>query len=1198
MRVELPALPPRFVVGIFPDGEEEAQCIRVAHPSGLYITDDYIVTHNSSTPGISVSPELAKREIAPVVLNLEGWKGTVTELKHLAMNWYSQNLQGKSVRNDDMAVDVAFSTEGKKTAFATSGNARAGWKAEMVKALPDLIRRAVKIEDALPEPRRKHDTRMFHTLVAPLSVNGNVYAAKITLREALRDPNGRPHKFYDIAALEIENGVAVSGLGIRQSEPGHPTPTTPLPVTVGQLAASVNPRQAVQERNQNERSDSDPFFSVSNPSGPWTVTLPRRQKANTFFKNIKNIWGVALDEIIYQFQDKHIDLKRVIDAIRETGGTVRDAFDAYISETLMHGRVANSIRRFNEDEIKPILEDMKKHGVRIEEAEKYLHARHAKERNKAMAKLHPTQAEIDARIARVEADILNADSVKLQTELAALKSANPWTGTLEERNMLSGMSDADAQVILDEVKKSPKWNVYASIGLRIDDINARTRADMLAYGLETSGAISGLENAYQYYVPLHRDMEESDLLGGGNGTGSGLSQRGSRIRRATGSLRDVENIFAHIVAAREQTIVRGEKNRVNQALYGLITDNPNASFWATVTPEMGKERIRKALLQAGSDPVAVESIVGQLTIPKIDPVTGIARNVMNPMLANLPNVVSLRVNGEDRFIALNAKNDAAARLAQTLRGEERALASSGPMLNSIGRLTRYLASINTQYNPVFGLTNFTRDAQEAMLNLTSTELAGKQKDILKGIFPAMKAIWQTARGKHPQGPWAAYYQEFLESGAATGYRDSYTDIEARRKAIENELYGKGFLNQKGVKQVADLLSDYNTAIENATRLSAYVTARNNGMSTYRAAEIAKDLTVNFNRRGATSGAMSNLYAFFNAAAQGTARMVKTLNSPAGRKIIQGGIALGVMQTAIGMLMMGDDDWDDIPEFEKAKNLIFPLFGDDEKYFKIPMPLGFNILPNIGRSVAEMMFYRNRMAERTANLATGVMDGFNPLGSGSALSMLMPSVLDPAVELASNRDAFGKKIYRDDMSSLDPTPGHARARESTSWFWKAISQAINHGTGGNEFKPGIASPTPEALSYLFGVATGGVGREVNKAAEFLGNAGDVPPYRIPLVSRFYGEAGGEAALRSKYYDAIKDINIAENEAKGRRKNGEDAPEEVLRLASLAKTARSLERHISTLSKRRNVAEGEERTRLEESIIATQRRLVELYQSRIG
>ncbi|MDR0273883.1 MAG: hypothetical protein LBI48_00765 [Burkholderiaceae bacterium] len=186
--------------------------------------------------------DLGKRTIEPVSLSLQGWDGTRSQLRELATGWYSRELQGRSVHNDDMNVDVHFTSEGKNTAFATSGNLRDGWRSEMVRALPDLVKRAVKVGDSMPDKRRQNDTKAFHTLVAPLNVGDRLLSAKITLREALQDFPGKHHKFYDIAALEIDDGPGLSGAATsgNSADPLHPTGSRPSHISVQHLVSAIN----------------------------------------------------------------------------------------------------------------------------------------------------------------------------------------------------------------------------------------------------------------------------------------------------------------------------------------------------------------------------------------------------------------------------------------------------------------------------------------------------------------------------------------------------------------------------------------------------------------------------------------------------------------------------------------------------------------------------------------------------------------------------------------------------------------------------------------------------------------------------------------------------------------------------------------------------------------------------------------------
>jgi len=259
------------------------------------------VIHGGATGGGGNALSFSRsgdQTISPVVLNVEGWSGGQAQLRELATNWYAANLQGKSFHNDDMNVDVGFSSEGKRAAFSTSGNLRMGWRAEMVKAMPELIKRAVKLGESSPDSRRVHDTKVFHTLVAPLSVNGKTLAAKITVREALLDPNGKPHKFYDIAALEIENGPVMSGVAPDVSTgPVHPTGTEPSEISVAELARAIKARGQAQVADAGE--GGGPMFSRE------PGETPAAQRVDSMLKS------VTVDNIKKQAGFKAADLRHL-----------------------------------------------------------------------------------------------------------------------------------------------------------------------------------------------------------------------------------------------------------------------------------------------------------------------------------------------------------------------------------------------------------------------------------------------------------------------------------------------------------------------------------------------------------------------------------------------------------------------------------------------------------------------------------------------------------------------------------------------------------------------------------------------------------------------------------------------------------------------------------------------------------------------
>jgi len=408
------------------------------------------------------------------------------------------------------------------------------------------------------------------------------------------------------------------------------------------------------------------------------------------------------------------------------------------------------------------------------------------------------------------------------------------------------------------------------------------------------------------------------------------------------------------------------------------------------------------------------------------------------------------------------------------------------------------------------------------------------------------------------------------------------------KALEHELKAldRGEVS-KAAHAVVDWLSVYNETMENSVRLSAYKVALDSGMSKERAASLAKNLTVNFNRKGRQTREIGALYAFFNAAVQGTARMAETLKGPMGQRIMYGGVALGAINTLVGMALMGsgggedDDEWSKIPDFIKERSLIIPLSRTD--YVSIPMPLGFKVFPNIGRIAMETAFGgpTRTAGKAVGDLLSALVDAFNPLGGAQNLGQLVaPTVIDPVVALMQNRDWTGKPIYRENNNPLDPQPGTKMVRDSASTPGRMLAEAINHITGGTQYRPGAWSPTPDQIDYVFGQLTGGLGRELLKAnqavaAQFTGD--ELPAYKIPLVGRLYGNTSGPGAQSEQFYANVKALNEVQNEIKGRSINGENVDEyrKTEPLSSIAGMGDVYSRQISKIRNvRRHVVQAAE------------------------
>lgn len=815
---------------------------------------------------------------------------------------------------------------------------------------------------------------------------------------------------------------------------------------------------AVQITSKWQRAAAGP--GLFGNSFEYTSPLVRDELLRSSALTARNVWAKAMtkfDLARVKLQDKMLALKRVEQAIAESRGitALPTAQDAYLGEELYHGITGQKLDEFRAEQVEPLIKHIAEHGLTIEQVNQFLYARHAPERNAQIAKINPDM---------------------------------PDAG--------SGMSDAEAAETMDRFRADGLLDKLDHVAGMVDAINLK-RLDILTQGdLIDAETRMKWRQTYKHYVPLRGwETPDDELTGDARDAvsarpriGQGYDIRGQESKRAMGRGEGnrAGDILSHVLAQYEEAVVRAEKNKVAKQFLRLVEANPNPDLW-----EVGVDTATR----------------------RIDKSTGLVVHGSNPDLVNRDNVLAAKIGGEVHYVTIN--DPGLARAMKNLGAE-----SANGLIQALGKVMRYFAAINTQWNPAFAIPNLFRDVQTAMVNVQAEDVPDRGKlagAIVRDIRKAMFGAFGGQRGR-VDTEWQRYYREFAEAGGKISFF-GMDDIATRSKKIQ-KLYENAKHQHKirsGLRLTGQLLSDINGAVENATRLSVYTNLRRRGVSKEKAASIARNLTVNFNRKGEWGQTLNALYLFYNAAIQGNYAMVRALvKSRRVQGIALGATIAGALLDSLMAALSPDDDktgeklWDQIGEWDKAHNLIvvnpWAKSKDELIALKIPLPYGYNIFPYSGLKVGELLRDKpNATAGKAAVDVTGAaVDAFNPIGDSGPLWML-PTLAKPPVEIAANINFTGAPIMPD---KTDPA-GHAKpdselyfksVRAPSQW----VAEKINELTGGSKYVEGGISWSPETLDHWFDFATGGLGKflmaPIDQAIR-LKRGDTTTAFDWPVVSRF-------------------------------------------------------------------------------------------------
>jgi hypothetical protein len=785
------------------------------------------------------------------------------------------------------------------------------------------------------------------------------------------------------------------------------------------------------------------------------------------------------ESFIKKFQDSMIPVGIMLDELRAKGLTIKEAFDPYMKEVNSHGIAGNLIKNNKDQRFDPLnigidgldvtdtdisnviaaskrdnpsktsfLDEQIKAGKNKKMAffESYLYAKHAQERNAyVLEKTSSEKSKIDP--------IDNGSGMTNQESQAIL---NWFEGYRNIRNVRQ--LDSQVRSIVDNTNKVRQDGQLSPI-----------------FDIETDPETGRKKETFPNYVPLRGSLDEGD------------------------ETTEIVNRKPKQTKGREDPRIKGRSKYATDIVGNLISQNMSAIRRAEHN-KIGLSMLK--LIEEGGVPVQEYAEVMERTpvVKAVDGRTGVisSRPQTPQEIANDPSVLIVKRFDPEKSTEANKVVEEVAiqftdpRIAKALRGDGVfSPTNSAGVVRGAARINRFLASVNTSYNPAFIIPNFSRDLITASINIAQYDVPNVQRDLLKNVPSAMRGIKRAVFNNDTTSEDAKIYLEFVEAGGqnilnqVTTLADQVSDIRNTVGKISKNPVINNF------KKLGSLLENTNVVAENAMRVATFKTLRQKGFSKERAAQAARNVTVNFAKTGEIGRFINSFYLFYNASIQGTfAALQAATRSKKVRTMWAGLIAYGLMQDQLMSAFSDEDEdgnlvYDKIPDYVLEHNLIIPdlLQITDRSVISIPFPYGFNMAMNTGRSIS-----RWSRGGYTAGQAANSMEGtlyeiINPFGgTESFLNFVMPTVADPFISVAQNYDYAGRPIFKEPSQFGIGKPDSQLYWNSTTNLSKGITEFLNEITGGSKGVSGVIDVNPAIMDFWIEYTVGGLGRFVNNVGD--------------------------------------------------------------------------------------------------------------------